>query len=102
MTYIANTNPASSTTREQIEIRMIIRDGICDAITELGKIVNLMERSGEYKDPELKESEEFVAFMEEREKLEEITKEILELKEKLRKEVEIEEEAGGWNRGRVR
>lgn len=100
MAYFANTKPASSTTREQIEIRIIIRDGVRDVMSELAMIVDRMERSGGYNDQELKESEEFVALREEREKLAEITNEILELKEKLRKEVEIDEEAEGWNRGR--
>lgn len=100
MTYVANTNPASSATREQIEIRTILRDGVRDVMSELAIIVDRMERSGGYNEQELKESEEFVALREEREKLAEVTKEILELKEKLRKEVEIDEEAEGWNRGR--
>ena len=100
MTDIAKNNAASSTTREEIVIRTIIRDGVRDVMSELAIIVDRMERSGEYNEQELKETEEFVALREEREKLAEITKEILELKEKLRKEVEICEEAEGWNRGR--
>ena len=56
-------------------------------------ILKEMKRSGKYNSEELKESEEFVALGEERERLAVITEEIWELVAKLREEARASEKA---------
>jgi len=93
MTSTANTKPSTSTTREQFEIKTIIHDAVSDGVKDLVAIVKEMERSGKYNSQELKESEEFVALGEERERLAVLIEEISELMEKLKEESRASERA---------
>jgi len=93
MTSTANTNPSTSTLDDQYEIKTIIHDAVADGVKDLLAILEHMKRSGEYTSQELKESEEFVALGEERERLAVLKEEILELTKKLIEETKAYDKA---------
>ncbi|PWW74181.1 hypothetical protein C7212DRAFT_365394 [Tuber magnatum] len=98
MTSVEKFNLAASATRNELEIKTIIRDAVHEGVKELGTLVNEKESTGECKsEEELRESKLFVALMEEHERLAKVTDEVLKLREKLRKEVEAGERAAGRN-----
>ncbi|KAG0640160.1 hypothetical protein HOY80DRAFT_1136168 [Tuber brumale] len=100
MRTVEKSAAAASTARRELEIKTLLREAVSEGVNDLTKLLNENERSGRYKNQEaLRESKLFVALMEERERLGNLTDSILELQEKLSKEVEDPEKAEDGNSG---
>lgn len=87
MTKTTENAPAAPTTRELLAEKTLIRQGLLEDVNDWTTLFHSKKQAGLYNSrEESHQSEEWLELLRQREELEKVTKEVLELRAKLEKE----------------